>query len=277
MQDYSNALYTLYSMSLVPSVSASVSNQSRLHPRYLVPEQSCWGLSPFPNQQPMSHKLVSSMVDATNMIHLVISTGDFATSTAYNKYFRSTQEERRRVNNMYTVMYDMLARNRRNNQVPLFCGDHQDELCTERGGDPFAVTRQEPYNEYIVFCDRFFDPAIPEVQRNLRSEAYDANGWCRRGQNVGSFLIAAVNIIHEMTHLDILGFRAGFPVNRLVYSEGAPYCLTILLRSREGWGRGTLDVYDIGSDYDREAWYNLSPIDGRSYVHAYFMRTEQSR
>ena len=65
------------------------------------------------------------------------------------------------------------------------------------------------------FCPQFFASNEPRTTNNLDSLPYiqnpkrGVNSWCKTGEKFSYFEVAGTTVLHELTHLNEAGNRAG--------------------------------------------------------------------
>jgi hypothetical protein len=106
----------------------------------------------------------------------------------------------------------------------------------------------------MVLCDRFFSANTAQTKQDLNSKEIGKRRgqWCQPGENFPFFEVAGLTMFHEMTHLHIVGSRAGLSVRP--DPDGFDSC-------------GTVDVYIKGSDEDRNRYKNMDPWQAAREVH----------
>ncbi|KAI1213932.1 uncharacterized protein F4807DRAFT_456477 [Annulohypoxylon truncatum] len=119
-----------------------------------------------------------------------------------------------------------------------------DDVCISRGKKSLVVTDVGPesssFTPQMRFCPQFFRE--PATSRNLDSEPYKLKpkryeeSWCKPGYKFLNFEVGGTTIVHELTHLDEAGIRAGF-TRRPV--EGQPFS-----------SAGTEDIYEASGYTD---------------------------
>jgi hypothetical protein len=91
----------------------------------------------------------------------------------------------------------------------------------------------------MLICPLFFSTSSKETAHNLDSRKFvkpargKDNSWCAPGNIFSWYEVAGLTLLHEMTHLDVVGRGAGVPLN--------------------GGTHGTEDVDGLGSEYQPAA------------------------
>lgn len=192
---------------------AAKTNITSLHPRFLAMDQSCMRPIPGdPAHRTYNDKVKKALLDAENLVGLVSNDmTKFKRSTAFSHYFRASQVNRvARVYDSISHIFSPTAL-----RIPYVCGDDQDSMC--RGCDhAIAFTNRAPNEGTIVFCDFFFKDfsATPESEAHPDLDSKSTYDWCHQGklEPWNFFNIAAVTVIHKITHLNAIGVHAGlFP------------------------------------------------------------------
>lgn len=97
----------------------------------------------------------------------------------------------------------------------ILCGSKADEVAC--GKTNLAATNPRPGHPVIVLCDAFFDPNTKQTQKDLDSLPFiddpkrGQQSWCKAGSTPKDLEVAGLTAFHEMTHLDIVGEKAGLP------------------------------------------------------------------
>lgn len=167
----------------------------------------------------------------------------FTESTAFSHYFGEGDKDQ--VKKMMQIIYNSRLPVDENDDfrgywIDIKCGSDQDkDNCA---GETFAATSFEPGKPVIVLCDYFFSPDSKMTKQDLSSKTYGSGrrGWCNTGEEVPYFMVAGVTMLHEMTHLHIVGERAELPIRHDV-----PTGID---------SAGTVDVYVEGSDEDKDKY-----------------------
>lgn len=135
-------------------------------------------------------------------------------NAAFTHYFDQT--DLTQVKNMLQTIY--------NNNIPstedggytitVKCGSDQDSTCGT--SSVFASTNPRPGDAgQIVLCDFFFidwgSNPTKSTRYDLTSKLFTTKrgGWCQTGEDFPFFEIAGLTVLHEMTHMDIIGGLAG--------------------------------------------------------------------
>lgn len=157
-------------------------------------------------------------------------------TTAFKHYF--FPEDADGVKKMYQVLrsvffrgFDFLVRCS-SSQNPLMCANNQFIAVTHIGQGGF-----------IVLCDLFFTDLL-EVRQTLGDKRYTSNrnGWCHADQEYPFFQVGGAIILHELTHLDIIGREAGLPERR--------------------GSHGTDDTYTAGTRQHTQLFRGMKPWQG---------------
>lgn len=107
----------------------------------------------------------------------------------------------------------------------------------------------------MVFCDRFFSRFTEATKKDLAGKPITSKrgGWCQPGvPKFGDFAVAGLVALHEMTHLHLVGERAGLPAHP--DPEGFESC-------------GTVDVYAEGSTDDQKHYRRMEPWQAARELH----------
>ncbi|OTA69085.1 hypothetical protein K449DRAFT_428499 [Hypoxylon sp. EC38] len=128
--------------------------------------------------------------------------------------------------------------------VHITCEDSP--LCSSIGSQSFVITDTNAARNGFVpqmrFCPQFFDPKESHTKNDLDSFPYIQNpkrrqaSWCKPDTKFRDFEVAGTTIIHELTHLNEAGERAGLTP----HDDGD-----------RGITRGTEDIYSK-SGYSRD-------------------------
>ena len=147
---------------------------------------------------------------------VITSRDDFLQSTAFSHYFFAEDQEV--VMRMYEAIFDHAAIPRSGRDVGIFkCGDAQNPLCLAPTC-PNAFAYVKPGDTKIVFCNSFFkDDSTHEMRQSLDVRAFNETGWCQDNKPIEWYAMAATTVIHEMTHLDVIGKAAGLPKRPLAF------------------------------------------------------------
>ncbi|KAI1172679.1 hypothetical protein F4777DRAFT_601370 [Nemania sp. FL0916] len=135
--------------------------------------------------------------------------------------------------------------------ITVNCGSDQDSTCDK---STLASTNAQPGATVITFCDRFFSANTVETRQDLTSKTIGSKRgqWYQEREKFGFFEVAALTVFHEMTHLDIVGQKAGLS------SRPDP----------QGYNSaGTVDVYVQGSNDDKNHYANLEPWQAARTLH----------
>lgn len=197
------------------------SNSGSLEPRYFAARPDCNNKIPDalvpgdPRRRTYNHKIKKAFADADHLARQVSANRDaFRRSTAYSHYF--TPEDYDRVIAMYNSLTWIMSTKAL--QIPYSCGSSQNPDCTD---DTYAITDAIRNVGMIAFCDRFFRDYGPDLDPDVvfdldSAPAYDDRHqdlrWCHEGEGYGYFVVAGATVLHEMTHLDVVGNRAQLPL-----------------------------------------------------------------
>lgn len=202
---------------LVEHTRAIISNSSSVQERELFADKSCersipasfLPLSYAHNYPPYRQKVEQALVDALNIARHTQDTR-FQTSTAYSHYFQP--EEYPRVQRMYQSMINILETS--TDKIIYKCGN--DQLPHVYWKDSTAVTSSKA--GLIIFCDIFFNTQSPVYQPYLDDRPFDmtSSGWCQSRKGLSYFLVNGAIVLHELSHLDIVGKNADMPPRKWV-------------------------------------------------------------
>lgn len=106
----------------------------------------------------------------------------------------------------------------------------------------------------MVLCDDFFRSNTVQTKQDLTSKDYITRrgGWCQTDEKFPFFEVAGLTMFHEMTHLHIVGQKAGLPSNP----------------DPDGFSSsGTIDIYVKGGDTDREKYKGKEPWEAARELH----------
>ncbi|KAI1809591.1 hypothetical protein GGS20DRAFT_595961 [Poronia punctata] len=100
------------------------------------------------------------------------------------------------------------------------CAAEDDSQCKDRTTESFAITDAQPQDgdtaREMKICAKYFSD--PLTKRSTTDKVYKPhpgrrdNSWCTPdGYKLADFMVGGVTLLHEMTHLDIVGVRADYP------------------------------------------------------------------
>ena len=188
---------------------------SRLQRREEFWDASCDAKIPSdPQGRTYRQKAGQAFADASTMANTIFSNlkdgTTFRDSTAFSHYFDSPDFER-----VQSMLQTITQDNNPADDVVGYsfrvkCGSNQDKgNC---GASVLAATNPRPGDAgQMVLCDRFFSQYTDQTKNDLGSKQYitKRGGWCQDGEKFPFFEVAGLTILHEMTHLDIVGSKAG--------------------------------------------------------------------
>ena len=206
----------LFSLSLVSAIPAKSSNYANhLQRRQPTWDASCNRKIPSdPKGRTYRDKAGQAFADASTVANKIAGSlkdgSKFSASTAFSHYFDSDDfglvesmleaiAEDNDPSDDTSVGYSYLVK----------CGSDQAPEC---GPMSLALTNPRPGNAgQMVLCDRFFNPNTKETKNDLNSKpsTNKRGGWCQSNEKFDFFEVAGLTILHEMTHLDIVGSKAG--------------------------------------------------------------------
>jgi len=103
--------------------------------------------------------------------------------------------------------------------VHITCEDSA--LCSDAGAGTKSLVitdvkaAGDGFTPSIRFCPQFFKADEPRTKNNLDALPYKKNpgrrdqSWCKPGQKFSDFEVAGTTVLHELTHLNEAGSRAG--------------------------------------------------------------------
>lgn len=108
----------------------------------------------------------------------------------------------------------------------------------------------------MVLCDRFFNSNTAQTKQNLDTKKIGTRRgqWCQTDEQFPFFEVAGLTLLHEMTHLDLVGDKAGLSNRDDPYGGGFQ-------------SHGTVDVYTLGSDADKAMYKNMEPWQAGRKLH----------
>ncbi|KAK7755405.1 hypothetical protein SLS62_002632 [Diatrype stigma] len=165
----------------------------------------------------------------------------FTESTAFSHYFGDGDKDQ--VKGMIQAIYDA----------------HLPTGNDEMGRNP---THNRPVRyintpDYqMVLCDRFFNANTAQTKQNLGSKMNGTRRgqWCQPDEQFPFFEVAGLTLLHEMTHLDLVGEQAGLSDREDPYGGGFQ-------------SHGTVDVYTVGTDADKAQYKNMDPWQAGRELH----------
>ena len=208
------------------TISALIPGNKTLVRRVALMDDTC---------NPHNHyaKAVAAIQDAKKIASWAASHETIQDSTAFKYYFSS--EDADTVKNMFQVLERVFLRGF---NFLVRCGNIQNrEMCSD---ERFVAVAFTGVGGYIVLCDLFFSDIV-DVRQELGDKRYtrNRNGWCHAGQNYTFFQVGGAVILHELTHLDIIGREAGLPARRGTH--------------------GTEDIYAAGTRQHTQMFRNMKP------------------
>ncbi|KAI1822079.1 hypothetical protein F4861DRAFT_516337 [Xylaria intraflava] len=111
------------------------------------------------------------------------------------------------------------------NQFKVHISCQDDSSCKNAGAGTksLVITDAKAISSSFVptirFCPQFFQANEARTKNNLDSLPYKKNpgrrdsSWCKAGQKFNAFEVAGTTVLHELTHLNEAGQRAGLPLN----------------------------------------------------------------
>ncbi|KAK7909013.1 SGNH hydrolase [Apiospora marii] len=170
----------------------------------------------------------------------------FTESTAFSHYFGDGDKDQ--VKKMMQVIYNSRLPVDDNDGgqgyfIDIKCGSDQDDECE---ASVLAATSAKPGETSMVLCDRFFSANTVQTKQDLDSKKIGTRRgqWCQTGEKFPFFEVAGLTLFHEMTHLHVVGQRAGLTARP----------------DPDGYdSSGTVDVYVKGGDDDRKRYDGLEP------------------
>lgn len=207
-------LPTLFLLTCVEATP--MTSETSLQRRYLAQKASC--NRPIPaalipggsRYRTFGDKAQKARKDAKALVQKVSAEYNaFRHSTAYSHYF--TTNDDKEVQAMYKSLSSIFSTWPL--KIPYYCGtDQSPGFCLR---NVLAITSALPKKGYLVLCDYFFsddgDRARFGQAHDLDSRSTDQ--WCQAGQDYEYFTVAATTIIHELTHLDVVGAKAKLPLH----------------------------------------------------------------
>ncbi|KAI1158792.1 hypothetical protein F5B18DRAFT_667448 [Nemania serpens] len=100
------------------------------------------------------------------------------------------------------------------------CAASDDTECSTRTTESWAITDAQPQDgntpREMKICPKYFTDAL--TKRSTTEKIYTPNpkrtdnSWCTPAPyKLSDFMVGGVTLLHEMTHLDIVGVQAGYP------------------------------------------------------------------
>lgn len=228
-------LLVIYMSAVSGSVLAN--NHSSLERRAaLLPDNTC---------SPVMSKAVNAINNAKTISNWAANNYTIQDSPAFKHYF--FPEDVGAVRSMFQAMRDVLYQWR----GPSFyvrCGTAQNRnMCIDEQMVAVAFTGQ---TGIIALCDLFFTD-LEDVRQDLEDKRYSRgrNGWCQPNQEYDFFQVAGEVILHELTHLNVVGMMAGLPLARGVH--------------------GTEDIYATGTRQDTQHFSGMPPWKGECTCPSY--------
>ncbi|CAJ2514252.1 Uu.00g023710.m01.CDS01 [Anthostomella pinea] len=141
--------------------------------------------------------------------------------------------------------------------VHITCEDSP--LCADAGAGTKSLmitdvkAAGDGFTPSMRFCPQFFKADEPRTKNNLDALPYTKNpsrrqsSWCKPGMKFSSFEVAGTTVLHELTHLNEAGNRAGLASNPDGGNTG-------------GQTQGTADIYGTNG-------YSVDPETAARQLH----------
>ena len=204
-------------------VLASSNATSTLEERGYFTDRSCQRLIPFDYSARRYRDRLKSAFRDIILITRRVAEGNnwdrFVHSTAFSHYF--LPEDAAQVRLVYRIINQNILPFTSSSHFMYKCGDDQalPGLCD---GNTLAITNTSSASAEIVFCEMFFTKRGSELFLNsftldLGTFPFDDSerGWCRVVGNYDQIQVGAALVLHEMTHLDVVGRLAGLPERQI--------------------------------------------------------------
>ncbi|KAI1174205.1 hypothetical protein F4777DRAFT_555137 [Nemania sp. FL0916] len=167
-------------------------------------------------------KLQQDFADAASIANY--AAGSLTTDkNAYKNYLRDQDETHAK--GMWSAIELNNTPNDGNHQgtgyaFSVTCAASDDKECSSRTTESWAITDAKAQDgdtpREMKICSKYFTD--DKTKRSTTDKIYKPdpgrrdNSWCTPPPyKLGDFMVGGVTLLHEMTHLDIVGVRAGYP------------------------------------------------------------------
>ncbi|KAI8635564.1 hypothetical protein F5Y19DRAFT_461163 [Xylariaceae sp. FL1651] len=167
-------------------------------------------------------KLEQDFADAASIANYAVGTLT-TDKNAYKNYLRD--EDKEHAENMWSAIELNNTPDDSNHQgtgykFSVTCAAADDTECKDRTTESFAITDAKPQDgdtaREMKICSKYFTDDL--TKRSTTDKVYKPNpkrtdnSWCTPAPyKLSDFMVGGVTLLHEMTHLDIVGVRAGYP------------------------------------------------------------------
>ncbi|KAK8004511.1 hypothetical protein PG989_004230 [Apiospora arundinis] len=150
------------------------------------------------------------VIQLAEYAHKGIKKGD----KAWTHYFRDGNEDEDHVKNLWDAVAKV---NKDDFAFSVRCAPKDDKECQSRTTWSYAVTDARPEDKgtsrQMKICPKYFTDAA--TKQSMDAKKYDPGnrrGWCKLAPyKFKDFSVGALVLMHEMTHLDVVGKEAKLP------------------------------------------------------------------
>ncbi|KAH8898318.1 hypothetical protein GQ53DRAFT_817596 [Thozetella sp. PMI_491] len=263
----------------MPSLSLTTAVATSLllfqHTSYANPLPNPEALSVFPREAEnfvdctpdQKDKINRALGDAATLANYAFGNID-TNSKAWSHYFRTDDAGKAEDLNFAKKVWSVIESNN-DPTNPSFkfsirCGKDDNPSCKD--GKSVAITDAKPQDgdtlREMLICPLFFNPSSTETKNDLSSRKFETpkrgqdNSWCAPGNNFPWYEVAGHTILHEMTHLDVIGALAELPEIENTDPDGTTWKT-----------HGTEDVslqgtYPVAARALADIWHNNKQTDG---------------